>query len=450
VNDKNDKEKPKGCFAAVLGGIAAAMAAVCGGVGKVAMHPPGNVAEVSQGLREVRLPPLHPPERPVMRPPPPAEGGIPGRPPVGVHEPVPGIPGGGPREFILPKAPPGIHVVPGPVSQAEARAAESTLGTSLQKAHDLGVNKDWTALAAHLDRELRLPQLPAELRQSLDGVRVSGPRVEQLNEIQRSLLAGALVPPHPADVAALPGVRQAFDDLAAVDRVQAALWGRWETAPPLTRLEEDLAAFRRVCGDPALALQVEGCLACAARQGGHAELAEHLLPPGHTTEEFAGSLRDLKAAGPAKASGDGAVPAGAPVTAGLVPEAPEGVRAGTKEAAGAGLPPLGERVKATGKTARSRAAEQVREAAEVESCRLTQHLHLIERYAHALHERVRDRRERDDGEQADDAAEAHVAKALGHPLTPSERVLVRALRRKGETPDRIAAELSRLQAPAAK
>jgi hypothetical protein len=204
----------------------------------------------------------------------------------------------------------------------------------------------------------------AELAEALDEIVTVGRQVEALQQLQTGIKGYDLARPAEAakalsgvNFAALPGkLEKPARALRSVAELRAAARGRWEKAPDVATLKQNVATFERGLGDATgadeLGKRILQDLAVKAFLEGHVAEYKGLMPADGPPQHAANLLRDLKALAlgegsvatwpaesvlPAPEPGKGPPPGLRP----LIPEGPaQGWRPPVRENAKADLPPL--------------------------------------------------------------------------------------------------------------
>jgi hypothetical protein len=380
---------------------------------------------------EVRPPGVKPGEFPGARP---LRGEPPPRPTAGARGPRLEAPGAGPfGRPAGPVVPPLFRPLPGGPADPLAEQAGA-----LEQIHARGGKKDWAGLHQLIEAELKVPGLPAELRQGLQALRTRVEALELLAGCEAALRqAGAGLP---AGLDELPAALQKdFRGLRALGDLEAALGKPWRGPPDLAALRRDLAAVQAAT-DEQLALHARLHLSLKAQAEGHTAAARGLLPSAPELASAGPELRDLKAVAVRTTPGAGAGQPGRPVPAAVLPpEAPaEGVRPGVKESLRADLPVLKKEMASAGTRVRARAGEGLRQHGAAYAAGLGPSLDTVLRYARKGREQERQRVRRQE-EQAEG-----VARLLGRKLTDPELILTRVMGQHGKTPAEMAAILAKL------
>jgi predicted component of type VI protein secretion system len=325
------------------------------------------------------------------------------------------------------------RVVSRPPTPKETRAMYGKLADDFKQLGPIMEKKEYGTLSQHAQRLSAQYALPAEARQTIEGVSDQARRLQVLTNLDAQLAASKLPNLSPDQTQTLsPSVRKAVDEWAGVARLKEALSGKWSVKPDATQLKQDLATYTAVTRDGAEAMRLREALALKASREGYAETAQQLT-------------RDIQKVTPPD-SGTGKPPS-SDRPGMLVPEAPGGPSAAPRESPTEGLPPLEKKVEATAEDARQRATKQVSDEIEVVSHRL--HLHLVrveEFYRRAeqlAHEKDEDKK---NAPAADDKPEEAVASALKRPLTPTDRVLLQGMLAKGMKTPAIVAQFRELEA----
>jgi hypothetical protein len=327
---------------------------------------------------------------------------------------------------------------------AETRTFLGKLGGEFKQAHTLASSKKWDALAKHAQSKLLRLKLPAEARQTIEALPAEGRRLDALTKVEAQLAAGKSLHLSEAEVRTLPSpVKKAVDEVTSMERLQAALTGKWGQKPDVAQLEQDLAAFAAVTKDAALTARLQGALASRAARAGHPEVAQKLLPPSP-------KARDITKVAPGENSGTGKQPPKSDFR-GVTPEPPQGTHAAQKQSAREGLPPLKEKVAGAAKQARRRATATVRDQMDVAS----HHLHL---YQHRLLQysqnatRLSQEKDEDRKKEAGrpEKLDEMLARILKRKLTAQDRILLQGMLNKGMKRAEIAAQFRELEALDAK
>lgn len=285
--------------------------------------------------------------------------------------------------------------------------------------------------------------LPPKLRESLNAVQTTGPRVERLNRLQEPLAAGKRVVLGREDVNVLPPpLKQGFEELAHLEHLEAGLTTKWSGQPDLAEIEQGLSQLAFVRKDPNPVRKVRVALVLKAADEGHEDVARRLLPADLQTEDFPAVLRDLKAASAAAKSAPTATSQPAlPAEPLLIPEGTAGTRPAVKERVAAGLPPLEEVTTVTQQT-RRRLLDRVAAELETQSHHFHLHLHCIHDFSQQAQTAARE--DQPLAEPSNEKPEAAVARLLGRSITPTERILISGMLARGKKPAEIAAELRTL------
>jgi hypothetical protein len=334
----------------------------------------------------------------------------------------PGV--GGP--IIIPGGPPAPPAPGVPVpTGAEKKAVLDRLASDLGEVEALANKGDWAGLqAARLER----PELPRELNQALRDVDVAGKRLQVLHGLNGELSAGKVPLVGAAQEANLPeSVQGALEEANNLANLQAAVEAPFRGKPNVEQLEKELGVFAAFTHDPEAARSVRIHLAQKAAQEGHADEATQLL-------------RDVK---PVKDPGPVVGPP-KPPPVGLLPEAGQGISPARQKPASDGLPPLKDKVATAAKQSRERAAERVRAHIEQGRSSIAPQLQLIHVYRVTVGRLGRDGGRRDEERRPGESAEAAIARLLGRPLTPTDKILIVGELRKGKRPGEIAKALREL------
>jgi hypothetical protein len=185
--------------------------------------------------------------------------------------------------LIFPDVP--VAPAPQPPTLAEKRALMGKFAGNLKQTHTLAANKNWDALGHHVAGEFHGLDLPKDLRQALDALPALGQQLKTLARVEGLLAAGSHLD-FPEASALPPPLKKSVDEVASLDRLKSALSTRWGQKPDAAVLGRDLAVLAAAANDPALTTHVQLALARKAAQEGHAEVAEKLLPPGHTVRDL--------------------------------------------------------------------------------------------------------------------------------------------------------------------
>lgn len=341
------------------------------------------------------------------------------------HVPGPVIPGQG-RIIINPGE---VPVPPSPVaSQAETAASRNLAAfkTELNAAERAIDKKDWAAATAALDRAPSTG-LPSAAAQDVAAARTAAEHVRSLERVKSVLAEGKPCRDAESVFGTLPPkVGESVREAAHLEELSAILkLGKIDHADQLEKLlvtyagRAERAAVNKLRAHLADKVHDTGDEAAARRL--LSDVPADTLPP---------KLRDLKLS-PENTNGFTA-PSPRPV----IPEAPAGVRASVDEPFAAGLPKLEKDVAEAAFAARGRAEKAVGESFEFNLNGLHQPLaRLTNTYL------------RDDVKQPTKTGPAGAKiqlVGLDRPLTPTDRILVDAMRAKGKSDADIVAELKKL------
>jgi hypothetical protein len=324
-----------------------------------------------------------------------------------------GLPGRqiGPRVIVVGEPPP----IPRPVVRVPAEApAPRPVEGALEDTLHLANKGDWKALSHQLDTlgDLRVPP---QVEGTLTSLKGSSRTLEKLDSLD-GLVAGNNPAAWSKATKLVEGpnfaaLRDPVRDLASLEALQASLKASWKQAPKLADVDNGLAAYGRVTGDPAKVAELRWKLACEASGQGHRDLALGLVPNGRN-------------------------PADLPPVRPLIPEAAPGTRPAVRESALAGLSEPENEVATAVAVSRRQVSEAVKTARTQHTAQVNQHLNTLTNHLH------RKDREREEKRLPADP----VAQALGRPLTASERILAQAMAGRGQGPAQIAATLRDLEA----
>jgi hypothetical protein len=358
----------------------------------------------------------------------------PGRPPVlprevPVPKPLEALPEGFPRPF---EVPPGVRPEPLPriVGQppvrppsivsgvAAERPALTKLADQCTEIHGLGERGEWAKLNGPIDEALRVPGLPAELRQPLENLRVQATQLNQLTQWQKSLALGE-APRLPAPGGAVVPVplERGARGLNSLEALRAEFGQAWTKPPEVVAFEQHLTSLLAAEIDPVLVTRLQRCLAYKAMLAGHEAAAQRLMPVSDLAGDLSTQLRDLKLTVLGESSGvlgAGQKPTGA-AGAIPIPEAGTGTVPPIREPAATGLPPLEEELASTTQRMRARLAAETREQIDVLRPEVASHLDFL----HRVGDKARGKSQ---GKDKDDNSEAAVAQLLGRALKPHERI----------------------------
>jgi len=327
--------------------------------------------------------------------------------------------------------------------EAETRAAFNKLSGDLDAVQTLAQKKDWEGLGQHLQQKLPRSQFPGEVGKTLDLLDHDRKLILALSSLDEQLSRQKLLILADATLNDLPSpVRKAVAEAADLEGLETALAEKWPQQPDLGQLERRLATYAAGAKNPGEIESVRLALAKKADAEGYAETARKLLPERKP-------LRDLEKVPPVDGTSQSGVGKNPPSeVAGVVPEAGQGVAAAPRQTAGEGLPPL-ERVKEASKQARQRAADRVHDELEVASHHLHLHLHTIHDYSTRAKE-LAEGKDDQNRPGSNEKPEAAVAKALGRPLTATDRLLLQGMQNRGMKTAEIVAKFRELEADGSK
>jgi hypothetical protein len=304
--------------------------------------------------------------------------------------------------------------------------------------------------------------VPGPARPVLERVARLARRDLALRRLRTALEAGRAWPQ--VAVEDLPeSLRPVARGLRALAEVRAVAEGSLRTPPDAAQLRRACAEMGEALGDPDLVARVRQDLAVRAFLAGHPGPARELLPRTGSPAHAAAALRDLTVllAGKGKVSSTPAARAARrgppPGVKPLLPEADRrGWRVGVRESARADLPPLdeaGQLLRAGGRRpgggkkgqdgrsngTGAQGPPNVSFPAQVQAALARQQDDAQQALAAV---RQLEGRERDE-EGEDECLLESLARRLGRPLTPAERVVALQLRRQGTPAKAIAGQLRR-------
>jgi hypothetical protein len=318
-----------------------------------------------------------------------------------------------PRPILpgLPARPPIFRAAP----PAEEAGALKRVSPHLEEIGQLGRNQEWDKLSQPVQEALRTPNLPPELQETLGGVDRQASRMQSIEELETVLGTGKVDP-------------------ARVDS-----------------LKKNLAHLREATGDHELARSVENYLALKAELAGCPKVARKLLPAGQREVDAARRFRDLKTS----LLGEGQARPAHPEAADwwsqhLIPEPKAGgPRVWVKESALKDLPSLKKELQAADKVLRARLKTRIKAKATAPRYYLGQNLARLQHYSRLGKKGQEDEKKKVRAQWREQPAAA-VARLLGRPLTPAEKVLVPRMLRQGEQSAGIARIFRELDRAAAK
>jgi hypothetical protein len=302
---------------------------------------------------------------------------------------------------VLPARPPILPVAP----PAEEAVALNRVSPHLEEIGQLGRNHEWGKLRQPVQKVLRTSKkLPPDLRETLGATDQQARRMQSIDELEMALSAEKLDP-------------------ARVDT-----------------LKKNAVALLEATGDPELAELTQKYLSLKA------ELAADNLKP-----DSAARFRDLKKAllNEGRASADNAEAANW-WTVPLIPEAPaKGPRVMVEESTLKDLPSLKKAMQAADKELRTQLRARIEAKAQGTRYYLGQNLARLQQYSR-LGKQGQDDEKKKVRNQWQEQPAATVARLLGRPLTPGEKILVPLMLRQGERPAGIARIFRGLDRAAAK
>jgi hypothetical protein len=291
-------------------------------------------------------------------------------------------------------------------SQAEEAAVLKSVSPHLEEIGQLGRNHEWGKLRQPVQEVLRTSKkLPPDLRETLGATDQQARRMQSIDELEMALSADKLDP-------------------ARVDS-----------------LKRNAVALLEATGEPELAELTQKYLSLKA------ELAADNLKP-----DAAARFRDLKKTllNEGRTSGDNAE-ASNWWTVPLIPEAPaKGPRVMVEESTLKDLPSLKKAMQAADKQLRAQLRKRIEAKAQGTRYYLGQNLARLQQYSRLGKQGQDDEKKKKVRNQWQEQPAATVARLLGRPLTPGEKILVPLMLRQGEQPAGISRIFRGLDRAAAK